>query len=380
MSACSSAVDERERVADRREQDVAAGLVGLGLERDAQAVALLLDVRGDGVDALGVAVVRGVEVLGGVVLGALAAAPHDERVGAQLGGEVDVADDLAQAVAAHAAVVRRERAVLEDRVAERVGGDHLDGDAGLVERALEAGEDLVALGVVRAEGDDVVVVERHVRGAQLGELVDRLDRVQPRARGRAELVLGVPADRPEAERELVCTGGLRCHHASPHRDESGLVCRMNLSREAGRVKRMPQPEPRDPSRVARQAQMRDQNLGVALRGIVDAAQPPSRAQLAASEGLARATVSGLVDHLIEARLVRELDPHADAARGPSGRAAGPRAGDRRGRRHGGQRRLPRRPRDRPRGGRAGRARRARRPARRRPRRPSSTASPRSSAP
>ncbi|WP_456786771.1 ROK family protein [Cellulomonas sp. P5_C5] len=71
---------------------------------------------------------------------------------------------------------------------------------------------------------------------------------------------------------------------------------------------MPQPEPRDPSRVARQAQMRDQNLGVALRGIVDAAQPPSRAQLAASEGLARATVSGLVDHLIEARLVRELDP------------------------------------------------------------------------
>ncbi|GEK22543.1 ROK family protein [Cellulomonas xylanilytica] len=71
---------------------------------------------------------------------------------------------------------------------------------------------------------------------------------------------------------------------------------------------MPTPEPRDPSRVARQAQMRDQNLGVALRGIVDAPEPVSRAQLAASEGLARATVSGLVDHLIEARLVRELDP------------------------------------------------------------------------
>ena len=71
---------------------------------------------------------------------------------------------------------------------------------------------------------------------------------------------------------------------------------------------MPTPEPRDPSRVARQAQMRDQNLGVALRGIVDAAEPVSRAQLAAAEGLARATVSGLVDHLIDARLVRELDP------------------------------------------------------------------------
>ncbi|NUU18859.1 ROK family protein [Cellulomonas humilata] len=71
---------------------------------------------------------------------------------------------------------------------------------------------------------------------------------------------------------------------------------------------MPTPEPRDPSRVARQAQMRDQNLGVVLRGIVDADEPLSRAQLAASEDLARATVSGLVDHLIEARLVRELDP------------------------------------------------------------------------
>ncbi|MBO3085031.1 ROK family protein [Cellulomonas fengjieae] len=71
---------------------------------------------------------------------------------------------------------------------------------------------------------------------------------------------------------------------------------------------MPTTEHRDPSRVARQAQMRDQNLGVALRGIVDAPAPVSRAQLAAAEGLARATVSGLVDHLIEARLVRELDP------------------------------------------------------------------------
>ena len=200
------AVDERDRVADRRQQDVAAGLVGLGLERDAQAVALLLDVRGDGVDALGVAVVRGVEVLGGVVLGALAATPHDERVGAQLGGEVDVADHLAQAVAAHAAVVRRERAVLEDRVAERVGGDHLDGDAGLVEGALEAGEDLVALGVVGAERDDVVVVERHVRGAQLGELVHRLDRVEPRA-GRASRTGPGRSSRPSRGRTRTCLHG-----------------------------------------------------------------------------------------------------------------------------------------------------------------------------
>ncbi|HNJ66289.1 MAG TPA: flagella basal body P-ring formation protein FlgA, partial [Turneriella sp.] len=43
-----------------------------------------------------VALEGGADVLRGVILGALAAAPHDERGRAQLGGQVDVAQHLAQ--------------------------------------------------------------------------------------------------------------------------------------------------------------------------------------------------------------------------------------------------------------------------------------------
>ncbi|WP_426594279.1 ROK family protein [Cellulomonas sp. McL0617] len=60
--------------------------------------------------------------------------------------------------------------------------------------------------------------------------------------------------------------------------------------------------------MARQEQMRDQNLAVALRSIVEAVAPLSRAQVAAQTGLARATVTGLVDQLVDAGLVRELEP------------------------------------------------------------------------
>ncbi|WP_028046199.1 ROK family protein [Cellulomonas sp. URHE0023] len=60
--------------------------------------------------------------------------------------------------------------------------------------------------------------------------------------------------------------------------------------------------------MARQEQMRDQNLAIALRTIVDAIAPVSRAQVAAQAGLARGTVTGLVDQLVDAGLVRELEP------------------------------------------------------------------------
>jgi len=60
--------------------------------------------------------------------------------------------------------------------------------------------------------------------------------------------------------------------------------------------------------MARQEEMRDQNLAVALRTIVDALAPVSRAQVAAQAGLARGTVTGLVDQLVDAGLVRELEP------------------------------------------------------------------------
>jgi hypothetical protein len=51
-------VDERERVAERRQQDVAAGLVGLRLDREADVVALVGDVVAEQVDGLAVALER----------------------------------------------------------------------------------------------------------------------------------------------------------------------------------------------------------------------------------------------------------------------------------------------------------------------------------
>lgn len=65
---------------------------------------------------------------------------------------------------------------------------------------------------------------------------------------------------------------------------------------------------RDDAQVVRQDRMREHNLGLTLRRVVDSRTPLSRAEVAASTGLARATVSGIVDQLIAAGLVRELDP------------------------------------------------------------------------
>ncbi len=66
---------------------------------------------------------------------------------------------------------------------------------------------------------------------------------------------------------------------------------------------------------ARQSFLREYNLSLVLRRIVDAPRPVSRAQLAKSTGLTRATVSALVDRLVAARLVEERDPKSAAHAG-----------------------------------------------------------------
>jgi predicted NBD/HSP70 family sugar kinase len=73
-------------------------------------------------------------------------------------------------------------------------------------------------------------------------------------------------------------------------------------------------------RAARQESLREHNLSLALQHVIEAVRPVSRADIAAATGMARATVSGLVDQLIEADLVVELKPAA--ARG-AGRPAVP---------------------------------------------------------
>lgn len=67
---------------------------------------------------------------------------------------------------------------------------------------------------------------------------------------------------------------------------------------------------RSVGRAVRQASLRDQNLSLALRHVLESDVPLSRADIAAATGLARATVSGLVDQLIAADLLVELEPQA----------------------------------------------------------------------
>jgi len=63
---------------------------------------------------------------------------------------------------------------------------------------------------------------------------------------------------------------------------------------------------RTAGRAARQESLREHNLSLTLQNVIDAVRPVSRADIAAATGLARATVSGLVDQLIDAALVVEL--------------------------------------------------------------------------
>jgi len=58
----------------------------------------------------------------------------------------------------------------------------------------------------------------------------------------------------------------------------------------------------------RQVNLREHNLGLVLRLVIDAPVPPSRADIAVATGLTRATVSSLADRLIVGALVTELPP------------------------------------------------------------------------
>jgi predicted NBD/HSP70 family sugar kinase len=58
--------------------------------------------------------------------------------------------------------------------------------------------------------------------------------------------------------------------------------------------------------AARQHTLRERNLELVARAVFEVPEPLSRAGVAAATGLARATVSTLVDQLVAARLVREL--------------------------------------------------------------------------
>ncbi len=75
---------------------------------------------------------------------------------------------------------------------------------------------------------------------------------------------------------------------------------------------------RTPRLGAQQATLREHNLALVAHAVAAASTPPSRADIAGATGLTRATVSRLVDALIEAGIVAELDPtHSQRAGRPA---------------------------------------------------------------
>ena len=190
-------------MADSRQQDVAARLVGLGLDGKTHGIAAVEHVGAQSVDGLLHAVEGGPHVLAGVRLGALPAPPGDVGLRPKFSCQVDVAQCLAQGIAADAAVVGGEGPLLEHRVGEQVGGHHLNDHAGLVKGGPEALDNGLPLGVARTERDQVVVVEGHAPGAQLRKPVHGHHWVERCARGIPEGVPALPSHRPQPEAEVV---------------------------------------------------------------------------------------------------------------------------------------------------------------------------------
>ena len=204
--------DEVQCVAHGGQEDVAAGLVGLGLDGELQRVPLLDHVVRQQVDRLAVALERVTRVLGHAHLGALAPAPEHVDLGAELGPEIDREHRLADRRPAHAAVVGGEGAVLERRMAEQVGRRHPHAEPALTQGVLERSDDPVALGGRGAVGDEVVVVQAHAPGAGVGQAVDGVHGIARWSRRLAERVAPRIAHGPQPEGEPRAAPALCVRH------------------------------------------------------------------------------------------------------------------------------------------------------------------------
>jgi len=97
-------------------------------------------------------------VFGGVGFRAFAPAPEHIDFRAQLDGEVDCVHRLLQGVGADARIIRGERAIAKDRVAEQIGGSHRDFEAGCLQRRLEVAHDLVCFTGRGVDRHQIIVV------------------------------------------------------------------------------------------------------------------------------------------------------------------------------------------------------------------------------
>ena len=197
------------------------GSFGFGSIANLHAVALLAHVLAEQVQALGVPVEGGPDVLGRPRFRALAPAPEDVGLRAQVRRQVEVPHHLGQREPPDLPVVGGERPVPEHRVAEQVGGGGGHDQPGLGQRLAERGDALVPLGRGGVEGEHVVVVEVHPVGAEFGQLVHGPLGGHGRPHGRAEHIHSLPAHRPDAEREAVLARG---NEISAHQPVPFLSC------------------------------------------------------------------------------------------------------------------------------------------------------------
>ena len=195
--------DEAQVRAGRRHVDVAARLVGLGLEREAISVLPVDGVLAEIVHRLAQALDGLVRAAAGIRFGSLASAPQHERLGAQLGAQIHRAHRLLHRVRTHARVVGSEGSVAEDRIVEEVHGRHRHDQVVLLARPREVTDDPVTLGGRGVDRHEIVVVEVHAPCADLAQERGGVDRRERRADGVAEGIAAAIADGPETERELV---------------------------------------------------------------------------------------------------------------------------------------------------------------------------------
>ena len=196
-------IDEGNGVTDGWEQDVSAWLIGLGFDSEAQVVALVDHVLTQQIDPFLVSLERITDVLGGVHLRAFAPTPHHVGGHTELGRIVDIAPGLGNGQPSHVAVVGREGTILEHRVGEQVGRHHRGDHSRSIEGRSPLVESRPSRRVICVESNEVVVVEGHAPGAELGQSLERLHGIQGPAGRITEGIPGLPAHGPQAERELV---------------------------------------------------------------------------------------------------------------------------------------------------------------------------------
>ena len=187
-------------------KDVSSRFVRLRLDRESDVVATIDNELGEKVESLPEALQGRTNILCGVGVRTLTPTPEDISRRSELGGEVEIAHDLANRVSANLTIVARESPVLEDRVGEEVGRDHGHDDASGIQGVAEPLDPPCPLGIIGPEGDQVVVMKSHTVRAQLGKAGYGFDRVKRVACGVPEGVPRLPAHRPKSKRETIITG------------------------------------------------------------------------------------------------------------------------------------------------------------------------------